>query len=82
MSSPAPLNLRGTPCPLNYIRTKLALEQLQPGAWLQVELDAGDPELMVRDGLRGQGHQVECEPLADGAVRLRIRRGEPSNTVG
>ena len=39
----AQLNLRGTPCPLNFIRSKLALEKLALGAWLQVDLDAGEP---------------------------------------
>ncbi|MEN9541699.1 MAG: hypothetical protein RLZZ459_1790 [Cyanobacteriota bacterium] len=77
VSRPAPaahLDLRGTPCPLNYIRSKLALEKLQPGDWLQVDLDAGEPEQMVAAGLNGAGHRVLQEPLADEAVRLLIRR--------
>jgi len=80
-SRPAPaaqLDLRGTPCPLNYIRSKLALEKLQPGDWLQVDLDAGEPEQMVAAGLSGAGHRVLQEPLAAEAVRLLIRRdGDP-----
>jgi TusA-related sulfurtransferase len=68
------LDLRGTPCPLNYIRSKLALEKLEPGAWLQVDLDAGEPEQLVAEGLRGDGHRVELEPLSADAVRLRVRR--------
>ncbi len=70
----ASLDLCGTPCPLNYIRSKLALEKLESGAWLQVDLDAGDPEQMVMAGLRDAGHRVEREPLQPGIVRLRIRR--------
>jgi TusA-related sulfurtransferase len=70
----ASLDLRGTPCPLNYIRTKLALEKLEPGACLQVDLDAGEPEQMVAAGLREGGHQVELELLSADAVRLRVRR--------
>ena len=84
MSGPAAqpsqcLDLRGTPCPLNFIRSKLALEKLDPGQWLQVDLDAGEPERLVAAGLREAGHRVELESLvatADGdAVRLLIRRG-------
>ena len=75
MTDAAPaLDLRGTPCPLNFIRSKLALEKLEPGAWLQVDLDAGEPEQMVAGGLRSEGHLVELEPLPPAAVRLRIRR--------
>ena len=68
------LDLRGTACPVNFIRTRLALETIDPGAWLQVDLDAGEPERLVGDGLRQAGHQVQSTPLADGAVRLLICR--------
>ena len=73
-SGEASLDLRGTPCPLNFIRSKLALETLSAGAWLQIDLDAGEPEQMVAAGLRQAGHRVELEPLEPGVVRLRIRR--------
>lgn len=77
------LDLRGTPCPLNYVRTRLALEKLAPGACLEVDLDAGEPERMVADGLRAEGHRVESIPLppshasaqaAADPVRLVIHR--------
>ena len=71
------LDLRGTPCPLNFIRSKLALETLAPGAWLQVDLDAGEPEHLVATGLREAGHRVELAASEDSAsgVRLLICRG-------
>ncbi len=70
----AQLDLRGTPCPLNFIRTKLALERLVPGQILQVDLDAGEPEQLVGEGLARAGHTVSCQPHPDqdGAVRLRV----------
>ena len=68
------LDLRGTPCPLNFIRTKLAIEKLSAGEWLQVDLDAGEPEEMVASGLREAGHRVELEAMEPGAVRLLICR--------
>jgi TusA-related sulfurtransferase len=73
-SSPL-LDLRGTPCPLNFIRSKLALESVAAGAWLQVDLDAGEPEQMVSQGLRAAGHRVDVQSLEPGLVRLLIRRG-------
>ena len=78
----AQLDLRGPPCPLNYIRSKLALEKLQPGGWLQVDLDAGEPEQMVAGSLTGDGHQVLQESLAPGAVRLLICRGGEQPPTG
>jgi TusA-related sulfurtransferase len=70
------LDLRGTPCPLNYIRTKLALEALTPGQMLTVSLDRGEPEQMVQQGIAADGHQVACQPHPHdaGAIQLQIRR--------
>lgn len=70
----ADLDLRGTPCPLNFIRTRLALERLAEGEILRVDLDGGEPELLVSEGLRGEGHDVAMEPNPDGSVRLLIHR--------
>lgn len=75
-AQPPALDLRGTPCPLNFIRTKLALEQVAPGEWLQVDLDAGEPQQLVTQGLETAGHGVTwaAHPEQEGAVRLLIRR--------
>jgi TusA-related sulfurtransferase len=72
--SAAPLDLRGTPCPLNYIRTRLALEKLPAGARLEIWLDRGEPERMVSEGLAAEGHTVQGEELDAAAVRLLVCR--------
>jgi TusA-related sulfurtransferase len=74
------LDLRGTPCPLNFIRTRLALEKLPAGGSLQVDLDRGEPETMVGSGMRGDGHGVEIQAHPDdpSAVRLLIQRAAPA----
>lgn len=74
------LDLRGTPCPLNFIRTRLALEKLPVGATLQVDLDRGEPETMVSSGIQGDGHAVEvvAHPDDAAAVRLLIQRAAPA----
>jgi TusA-related sulfurtransferase len=74
----AHLDLRGTPCPLNYVRARLALEKVPEGGHLLLDLDAGEPERMVAEGLRGDGHDVERIEVGDAGspgVRLLIRRG-------
>ncbi|MDY7013770.1 MAG: sulfurtransferase TusA family protein [Cyanobacteriota bacterium] len=55
----AQLDLRGTPCPLNFVRTKLRLEQMQPGMLLEVWLDPGEPIEQVPDSLIMEGYQLE-----------------------
>lgn len=77
MTDPAAvLDLRGTPCPLNFIRTRLALEKIPPQASLVVDLDRGEPEQMVVAGVRAEGHGVRLEghPSCKDAVRLVITR--------
>lgn len=53
------LDLRGTPCPVNFIRCRLTLESMQRGDQLHVKLDRGEPEEMVIQGLRKEGHDTE-----------------------
>ena len=66
------LDLYGTPCPLNFIRCRLILENMTAGQCLQVDLDPGEPEEMVVPGLRRDGHQVHVEHLSDVQVRLKV----------
>lgn len=75
MGSPD-LDLRGIPCPLNYVRTKLKLERLDPGSQLEVWLDPGEPVERVPDSLVLAGHRVlALDPQPQGYVRLRVERG-------
>ncbi len=53
------LDLRGTPCPINFVRTKLRLEQMPPNSLLEVWLDAGEPIEQVPDSLKMEGYQLE-----------------------
>jgi TusA-related sulfurtransferase len=65
-----PLDLRGTPCPLNYVRCRLALEELSSGDSLHVFLDQGEPKEMVVSGLLGEGHYVEV--LYEDSVWIKL----------
>jgi TusA-related sulfurtransferase len=53
------LDLRGTPCPINFVRTKMKLEQMTAGELLEVWLDPGEPIEQVPDSLKMAGYQVE-----------------------
>ena len=56
----AHLDLRGTPCPINFVRTKLHLEQMPLGSILEVWLDPGEPVEQVPDSLKMEGYQIEA----------------------
>ncbi|KGF71343.1 SirA-like domain-containing protein [Neosynechococcus sphagnicola sy1] len=70
----AALDLRGTPCPINFVRTKLTLEQLPLGTLLEVWLDAGEPIEQVPDSLRMEGYQVEQIQDRTDFFALLVRR--------
>jgi TusA-related sulfurtransferase len=53
------LDLRGTPCPINFVRTKMKLEQMAAGELLEVWLDAGEPIEQVPDSLKMAGYSIE-----------------------
>jgi len=53
------MDLRGTPCPINFVRTKLRLEQMPPGSLLEVWLDPGEPIEQVPDSLKMEGYTIE-----------------------
>ncbi|NJL86607.1 MAG: sulfurtransferase TusA family protein [Leptolyngbyaceae cyanobacterium SM1_1_3] len=68
------LDLRGTPCPLNFVRTKLQLERMAAGSLLEVWLDAGEPIEQVPDSLTMAGYQVEqVRPASDYFV-VQVRK--------
>jgi TusA-related sulfurtransferase len=80
-SPDAQIDLRGTPCPLNFVRTKLRLEQMAPGAVLEVWLDAGEPIEQVPDSLKMEGYQIlETQFVADepesGFFAMKVQRPE------
>ncbi|MBP5971654.1 sulfurtransferase TusA family protein [Brasilonema sp. CT11] len=75
LSTPnAQLDLRGTPCPINFVRTKLRLEQMNSGELLEVWLDSGEPIEQVPDSLTMAGYQVEKITDCVSYFSLLVRR--------
>ena len=52
------LDLHGVVCPMNFVKTKLALEGLSKGELLEVILDEGDAMLNVPRSLKEEGHRI------------------------
>jgi TusA-related sulfurtransferase len=70
----AHLDLRGTPCPINFVRTKLLLEQMTPGTLLEVWLDPGEPIEQVPDSLAMEGYLIEAVDDRTNYFALKVRR--------
>lgn len=70
----ASLDLRGTPCPINFVRTKLKLDQMTSGQLLEVWLDRGEPIEQVPDSLRMEGYGIEAMDDRGDFFALSVRR--------
>jgi TusA-related sulfurtransferase len=63
------LDLRGVPCPLNWVRARLTLEAMAPGESLQLQLDPGEPLESVPASAVEDGHAVVVEGTSVTIVR-------------
>jgi TusA-related sulfurtransferase len=68
------LDLRGTPCPINFVRTKLQLEKMPVEERLEVWLDAGEPIEQVPTSLTVEGYQIESIEDRDSFFVLKVYR--------
>ena len=53
------LNLQGHACPVNFVKCCLVLENLSSNQVLKVDLDIGEAETSVIDGLQEKGYKVK-----------------------
>lgn len=69
------LDLRGVLCPINFVKTKLKLEEMQTGSILEVLLDKGDPIANVPRSVKEEGHKIIKVKKEDGDFfRVMIRK--------
>lgn len=70
------IDLRGVSCPLNYVKTKLKLEELESGQILEILLADGEPILNVPRSAREDGNEIVAVTQIDDHYRVLIRKGE------
>ena len=62
-------------CPVTFVKTKVALEELEDGQILQVHLNDGEPVQNVPRSVRDEGHQIlKLKDNEDGTYELFIRK--------
>lgn len=59
---------------MNYVKTRLRLEEMEVGEEVEVWLDRGEPEVQVPRSLRLDGQGVTELGIAEGAFRILVRR--------
>ena len=67
------LDLKNIPCPLNVVKCKLALENMPQKDSLVVDLDKGEPEIMVKKTLESMGYKLEIIKSGKDWIRFKIK---------
>lgn len=72
----ASLDLRGVVCPINFVKTKLKLEEMTKGEVLEIVIDSGEAMANVPRSVKEEGHKViKVEKVDDSHFRLLIEKG-------
>ena len=67
-------DFRGVACPMNFVKTKMALSTLASGDILEILLDDGQPINNVPGSVRGEGHQVLATEKIDDYWKVTIKK--------
>lgn len=68
------IDLRGVSCPLNYVKTKLRLEEMKIGEVLEVLLDDGESIVNVPRSVKEDGHKVLEIEQVEGYFKVLVRK--------
>ncbi len=69
------LDLKGVPCPLNYVKTKIKMEEMEIGQIIEVILDDGEPIRNVPLSLKQDGQEVLVQEKIEGnRWRVLVRK--------
>ena len=69
----APLDLRTTKCPLNFVKARLALEKLPVGDILEVWILADSQSaLNIPKSIQQEGHLIVDDTVEEGGLRRLI----------
>jgi tRNA 2-thiouridine synthesizing protein A len=69
------LDITAETCPMTFVRTRLALDRMNPGEVLQVLMKGEEPRRNVPRTATEQGHTVlAIVELPGGLTRLRLRK--------
>ncbi|MBQ3822546.1 MAG: sulfurtransferase TusA family protein [Thermoguttaceae bacterium] len=62
-------------CPVTFVKTKVALDELDEGQVLQVRLNGGEPAQNVPRSVQDEGHEVlKLQDNGDGTFELFIKK--------
>ena len=64
-------------CPVTFVKTKVALEELDEGQILQVHINDGEPIQNVPRSVKEEGHEIlSLDDNGDGTFTLFVKKVE------
>jgi TusA-related sulfurtransferase len=71
------IDIRGEVCPYTYVKSKLALEGMEPGQVLQIIVDHKPAVENVPRSMENEGHEVmEVTQINNSAYKIVVRKGK------
>ena len=69
------LDITDVVCPMTFVKTKIALEDLDDGQILEIRLNEGEPIQNVPRSLKDEGHKVlSIDDNNDGTFTLFVKK--------
>ncbi len=69
------IDITDVTCPITFVKTKVALEEMEEGEILQVHLNDGEPVQNVPRSIKEEGHEVlDLRENGDGTYELFIKK--------
>ncbi len=69
------IDITDVTCPITFVKTKVALEELDEGQVLQVHLNGGEPAENVPRSIKEEGHEIlQFDDNGDGTFELFIKK--------
>ncbi len=68
-------DFRGVACPMNFVKTKIALATLKPADILEILLDDGEPIENVPGSIKSEGHKVLDQKKVENYWIVTIEKG-------
>lgn len=68
------LDLRGVACPINFVKAKLKLEEMDKGDLLELIIDSGEPMANVPRSIKEEGHKIIHVQKIDNCFSLLIEK--------
>jgi TusA-related sulfurtransferase len=70
------VDLRETECPLNFVKTKLALEKLKPGDILEIWVCGAETTSSLIRSITSEGHNILAQKQGEAFTVIKIEKGD------